>query len=155
MKVRNGLFAFIGAISLCAPFAARAVCLTPDGEAMAGRPSVAQEYKNSDYVVKGFVESAKVIPDPEDPQGFLGAEYKIHVSDIYKGAPLRKITLYTGNDSGRFFMEVPGLYVLFLHKREGNRNYVVDNCGNSKELTGDDDKTVKILEILKPLKNAK
>lgn len=118
------LIAFLGlTIISCDAFA---VC--SDGR----HPSVAQEYKLSDFVGVGVVIAKKDFSFPDDPQGVEKTVYRIKISKRLKGAMSSPITITSDNTSSRFPMNTGKSYLVFL--RVFGDETVVDSCGNSGEL---------------------
>jgi hypothetical protein len=100
-----------------------AVCLNPDY-------SLKAEYGRADQVVAVRVVNARLVKDPEDPEGFAGITYTVEVFRRWRGPATSKLEVYSENSSGRFEMEVGRGYLLFLTKYRGN-SFTANNCGNS------------------------
>jgi hypothetical protein len=64
------------------------------------------------------------------------------VTQILKGPNQKELTVYTGDDSGRFPLEVGRQYLLFADRVQ--RRLDIDNCGNSASLS---DATKSLQEI--------
>jgi hypothetical protein len=95
---------------------------------------VSDEFYVSDLVLTGTVLYAENVVDPTDPKGVTGTFYTMEVDATFRGKAPRLLKLYSENSTARFPMELHRRYVLFLTLDIG-RNWVVDNCGNSGELS--------------------
>lgn len=112
---------------------AHALCLggQPDSSAVA-------EYVDAQFVMIARVEERRLVVDPsEDPEGYEGVLYRVHVEHLYKGQlPNGRqpsfLRLYTPNTSARFGMDLAGRYLLFV--RSDEEGHWVNSCGNSVKL---------------------
>ena len=109
------------------------------------RTTVAQEFKDSRWVVRAHVVSADYHWSDEDESWTL---YRLEVVQSFKGDLPRRFTFFTMRTSGGFYMDgdggVPDLdgdYLLFLTRRPWPRSdppaargalWVNYNCGQSK-----------------------
>lgn len=90
-------------------------------------PTVACQFLNSDAVFVGTVISERRVPGHgEEIDGWL---YDLTVQELFRGPHTRTIEVYTGNDSGRFPLDVGKQYLLFAS--EFNGRFEIDYCGNS------------------------
>jgi hypothetical protein len=112
----------LGLVALLATADSQAVCLLDDY-------SVEAEYQRSEAVVLASVASERVVPDPDDPEGFAGIIYTLRVQESFRGTRLKTMEVFSENSSGRFPMEKGKAYILFLYRQEGRLS--ADNCGNS------------------------
>lgn len=90
------------------------------------------------------------MPGGFDP--YLGAEYELNVVEAYKGAPPSKLTLFSGNHSGRTPLDVGDTYLLFVFEGEdelGIKRLVTDRCGNSKYLPAGNATLAKVKAMAK------
>jgi hypothetical protein len=108
------------ALSLAAP-AARAFCIYND--VFSAKTSIPQEFRDSKWVVRAIVLSAK---DKWSDEEDSWAVYVIKVTHAYKGKPPKYLRFFTYRDSGGFYMDRPwmnlpdghdigGTYLLFLN----------------------------------------
>lgn len=112
---------------------AHALCLggQPDSSAVA-------EYVDAQFVMIARVEEQRLVVDPiEDPEGYEGVLYRVHVEHLYKGqlpsgSRPSFLWLYTPNTSARFGMDLAERYLLFV--RSDEEGHWVNSCGNSVEL---------------------
>jgi len=105
---------------------AHAVCVN-------GHPSVASEYSHSRVIVIASVVSEKPIPGTADGYFLDGTTYTVRVSRQFLGSPTPTLELFSENSSGRFDMAIGTEYLLFIYQDRGR--LLVDNCGNSVELS--------------------
>jgi hypothetical protein len=90
------------------------------------KTTIAQEFKDSKWVVKAKVVSAKDhFPDEDQPWTL----YQLEVQHAYKGQPPRQLKFFTFRNSGAFYMDkawvalpaghdIGGEYLLFLNPLE-------------------------------------
>lgn len=109
-------------VALLAIADSQAVCLLDDY-------SIEGEYQRSEAVVLASVASERVVPDPDDPKGFAGIIYTLHVQESFRGTPSKTMEVFSENSSGRFPMEKGKAYILFLYRQQGRLS--ADYCGNS------------------------
>jgi len=114
---------FICLFAIC-PFRLQAYC--PDPEI---RPN--GEFFKANSVFTGRVISARTVPDKGDAEG--GWFYTLRVNETFRGPVLREFTVFTGDDSNRFPLEVGSKYLLFAYRR--HHRFVIDDCGNSALLS--------------------
>jgi hypothetical protein len=99
------------------------------------RTTVDQEYADSARVVVADVVSAsnRFHLDRDDDWGTL---YKLKVVKALKGSSGNDLSLFTPRDSGGFYLNVGGRYLLFLDAAAVNAargTFVVNyNCGQSR-----------------------
>lgn len=100
--------------------------------------SVAEELKESEFVLIGSTISRKILVDPiEDPKGYEAEIFQVKVERVVSGKPKEYVTkeyltLYNYNASSRFLMEIGKKYFLFVS--EGADGYWINSCGNSSEI---------------------
>jgi len=117
--------------------------------------SVAREFKRAKYVV--LVRSLKETwldengkptwPTPPYRAGgrmplgmdpYLGAIYELEVTEVFKGAPARRLKVFSSNTTARTPLPVGGEYLLFMGEHDGpdeaGLTLYIDNCGNSSDL---------------------
>lgn len=93
-------------------------------------PSVACDFLNSAAVFTGKVVSVR----PEEEGGFTdGWYYRLSVLQLFRGPHQEVIEVYTGNDSGRYPLEVGEQYLIFAYVYE--KRLEIDNCGDSVPLS--------------------
>jgi hypothetical protein len=100
--------------------------------------SLADEFRQSTFVLTGRVIAESVVD--RGPNRIGGKNYVVVVTEILRGKPPKKITIFSEDSSGRFPM-VPGArYILFVTKQTveafSDPVYTVDNCGHSGRLPG-------------------
>ena len=102
-------------LALAAPSGAQALCAY-QGE-LSAETTVAQEFADSDWVVRARVVSSlnswedDVADDDEsDPW----TTYRVEVVETFKGAPPSSFTVFTERNSGGFYLDADGDYLLFL-----------------------------------------
>lgn len=72
------------------------------------------------------------MPGGFDP--YLGANYRVRVSRVFKGQPTRLLTIFSENSTARTPMAVGEDYLIFVfngHDDLGHAVLVSSNCGNS------------------------
>lgn len=105
--------------------------------------SLADEVKQSDFIIVGKLESYRRVVDPADPEGYDATLYRVHVDEVLRGpvpdyARKTYLTIYNENTSARFPFDDPARpgegkrYLMLV--RSGPDGYRVDDCGNSGEL---------------------
>jgi hypothetical protein len=98
--------------------------------------SLEQEFGQSRFVVVGRVIAESAVD--RGPEGVGGTNYVVAVTEILRGRPPKKITIFSENSSGRFPMVRGATYVLFVTKQTVEAFpkpvYTVDNCGHSGQL---------------------
>lgn len=83
---------------------------TAFGFCFAPHPSVACQFLNSDAVFTGKVISVRPVED----RGFTdGWYYQLSVIQLFRGPQKKVIEVYTGNDSGRYPLDLGKEYLLF------------------------------------------
>ncbi len=103
---------------------AGAVCLQPHPV------RVCTEFFHSENVLVARVVAKRQIPVTPEPDNIEGWYYKLKTIQTYRGGPLPKDEVYTGNDESLFPMKVGEVYLLFINKNLEGRP-VPDACGNS------------------------
>lgn len=96
-----------------------------------GNLSVAKEYHESAAVFIGTTLSARTLAGHGDTLDVT--VYRVRVDERLRGSPSHVVTILSENSSGRFPQTVGVRYLLFVYRDNGN--FVVDNCGNSGQLT--------------------
>src|SRR5258708_19070531 len=82
------------------------------------KPTLAQEFADSKWVVRAKVLSAR---DRYSDTDDSWTTYRIEVRQSFKGAPLRRLVFFTLRDSGGFYLDngmshdMGGDYLLFLN----------------------------------------
>lgn len=104
------------------PGASFATCLD-------GQPSVAKEAHESSMVVVGTATEEHLVPDPEDPAGYIFTIYVVQVNEVLKRPAPKSLWLYSENTTARYPMHL-GVPNLFFITKTPTDNFV-DNCGNS------------------------
>jgi hypothetical protein len=103
--------------------------------------SVAQERKQSDFVIIGQLSDVRNVVDPQDPQGYDARLFQVKVKKLVSGSPpgyalTEYFTVFNENTSARFPIDERDLgkeYLMFV--RSGPDGYWIDSCGNSDELS--------------------
>jgi len=148
----------IGAVAfLVRPSAALAVCMY-HGQLYA-KPTLAQEFRDSDLVVRGEVVGSEDVHDPE-----LGVFYHVRVKQTFKGRPIAVLLDYSERDSGGFYLDAGTEYLLFLNpidpgdavvylgqnwaKRAPGAMMVNYSCGQSRPWSEVPSKERKLLNAL-------
>ena len=94
-------------------------------------PSVACDFLNSDAVFTGKVVHVRAVADTE---GFTdGWYYELQVLQLFRGPHGSVIEVYTGNDTGRYPLELGEKYLIFAYIYE--KKLEIDNCGDSAPLS--------------------
>lgn len=107
------------------------------------RTSLRQEYADARWVVRARVLSATrgVVEAGMPDAGMLWIVYRLQVVRSYKQEPPQQITFYTMRNSGGFYMDIGGDYLLFLNpipphqgqpRAERGAAFVNYNCGQSR-----------------------
>ena|SRR5690349_24075174 len=107
---------------LLGPTQADALCLGNDY-------SLNSEYGKADHVVAARVINARLVKDPEDPEGYAGVIYTVEIFRRWRGRNIGTLDVYSENTSARFDMDPGRSYLLFLSEFQGT--FFADNCGNS------------------------
>jgi hypothetical protein len=89
-----------------------------------------QEYKQSDAVVVGTVESSRPVPQSWDTLD--GTNYVVHIDQKVKGKQSGEIILFSEHSEDRFNLEIGKQYLLFL--TNNYQHWQVNKCGNSGTL---------------------
>jgi hypothetical protein len=74
------------------------------------KTTLAQEFRDSDLVVRGEVVSSEEVHDP-----VLGVFYHVRVKQTFKGKPTAVLVDYSERDSGGFYLDVGTEFLLFLN----------------------------------------
>ncbi|HLY61871.1 MAG TPA: hypothetical protein VKV95_14080 [Terriglobia bacterium] len=111
---------FVLCISLSSALPAAAVCLQPN-------PTIRAEFSHSDAVFVGTVISERALLS--DGESIDGWYYSLRVEEAIRGLSSHDIAVYTGNDSGRYPLQVGRQYLLFVTNYEGRLE--IYGCGNS------------------------
>ena len=99
----------VAAVTLLgSPVRAVAVCMYHDK--LYAKTTLAQEFRDSDLVVRGEVISNEEVHDPE-----LGVLYHVKVKRTFKGNPTAVLVDYSERDSGAFYLDVGTEFLLFLN----------------------------------------
>jgi len=85
------------------------------------------EYFKASNVFMGSVISEHFVDDKGDIEG--GWFHRIAVSKTFRGPAKAEITVFTGNDSNRFNLEVGKDYLLFAYRF--HTRLIINACGNS------------------------
>jgi hypothetical protein len=94
-------------------------------------PSVACDFLNSDAVFAGKVIQIHAVSDSE--RFTDGWYYKLQVLQLFRGSNASVIEVYTGNDSGRYPLQLGKRYLIFAYVYE--KKLEIDNCGDSVPLS--------------------
>ena len=129
--MRNAvLSATVLAIAYAGCQTARAVCL--DDAGMSGyHIPLEKEFAESELVVIGRVLSERETPNAparSDP----GHTYTVEVREVFRGAPRKRVELFTEYNSGQFPMDIGKTYLIFASAREGV--FSVSPCGSAGEV---------------------
>jgi len=101
---------------------------------------VKQEYKQSEAVVIGTVDSARLTAKTCDT--FDGTDFVVHVDQKIKGKQSGEIVVFSEHSDHAFPMEVGSQYLLFL--TDNYQHWEVNKCGNSGAMD-DEGKVIKSL----------
>jgi hypothetical protein len=107
---------------------------------------VPQEYKQSQAIVIGTVESSRPVPQSWD--AFDGTAFTVHVDQKVKGKQSGEITVFSEHSDDEFNLKVGEQYLLFL--TDNYQHWEVNKCGNSGVL---DDEGPVIKQIAHMLGN--
>lgn len=92
---------------------------------------MACNFLNSDAVFTGKVVHVRAVADTE---GFTdGWYYELQVLQLFRGLHDSVIEVYTGNDTGRYPLELGQEYLIFAYFYE--KKLEIDNCGDSQPLS--------------------
>jgi hypothetical protein len=92
-------------------------------------PTIADEYASSTYVIRGILESERKVTTSDDPEGVAATIYTVRPLELFKGAAIDVLIIWSENTTSRFPMIKGTQYLLFL--KESPDGFYVDNCGNS------------------------
>jgi hypothetical protein len=91
----------------------------------------AQEYKQSDAVIIGTVESSRPVPQSWDTLD--GTNFVVHIDQKVKGKQSGEIIIFNEHtDDGGFRLDIGKQYLLFL--TNNYQHWQVNKCGNSGPL---------------------
>jgi len=112
-----------------APLPVRSICALSDH-------SLAGEVERSERIVRAVALDAHVEGYDEVYGLFVGVSYRVRVLETFAGAPVREITVFSENTTGRFPLDIGVPYVLFLQRDDlvlesGEAGWIADSCGNS------------------------
>jgi len=99
---------------------------TASGFCFQPHPSAACNFLNSDAVFTGKVIQVRTVAGE-------GWHYKLHVLQLFRGPDTEVIEVYTGDDSGRYPLELGREYLIFAYVYE--KKLEIDNCGDSAPLS--------------------
>ena len=111
--------------------------------------SVAEEIKESKFVVVGKVTSRRIVVDSEsDPEGYEAEIFQVSVESVLRGRPPKYVmgqylSLFNFNASSRFPMAVGEKYLLFVSS--GSDGFWINSCGNSAEFA-DSQETIRLIK---------
>lgn len=105
---------------------------------------VKQEYKQSEAVVIGTVESARRMPQTWDT--FDGTDFVVHVDQKIKGKQSGEIVVFSEHSDRAFPMKVGSQYLLFL--TDNYQHWEVNECGNSGAMEDEGTVIKKIVHML-------
>ncbi|HEV2274375.1 MAG TPA: hypothetical protein VGR96_09430 [Acidobacteriaceae bacterium] len=92
--------------------------------------AVRQEYKFSQEILVGTVESARPVPQTWDTLD--GTNYLVHIDQKVKGKQSGEITIFDEHSADGFKLQTGKQYLLFLSNNY--QHWIVNKCGNSGEL---------------------
>jgi hypothetical protein len=92
--------------------------------------SVSQEFKESQAVVIGTVESSRPVPQTWD--SFDGTDFVVRVDQKVKGKESGEITVFSEHSADGYNLEIGKQYLLFLTFQ--SPHWIVNHCGNSGAL---------------------
>jgi hypothetical protein len=116
-------------------------------------PTLQQEVKASDAIVVGTVVHVQGLnEDQTNPDGWTSFVYSVRVKKIIRGRTSTNILLSASNDSGGYRMSPGESHLLFL-SRQGTF-FIVDNCGNSRDLRKDPTAVDRVKLVLRSEKHA-
>lgn len=101
--------------------------------------TVADEIKETNFIVIGKVTSRKIIVDPiEDPEGYEAELFQVKVESVLYGTPPEYVikgylTLHNANTSSRFNMDIGESYLMFVS--DYMDGFFINSCGNSGTVT--------------------
>lgn len=125
-SIRPIAWSFAWMLASLMPGASMATCLD-------GQPSVAKEAQDSSMVVVGTAKEEHLVPDPDDPAGYVFTIYVVQVNEVLKGPAPKSLWLYSENTTARYPMDLGVPNLLFITKTP--MDAFVDNCGNSAPMT--------------------
>lgn len=117
--------------------------------ALCSGDTIPNEFREADVVVRARVISEVSAWDDQPSADYVetwgdGAPvvlYGLEVVETFKGVPQRRINFFQTRDSGAFYLEPDGEYLLFLHRRASGAGqpaaargsvYVRYACGQSR-----------------------
>ena len=140
-------------VAAIAPLNAHAVCLDPRDLSAYYYPTLEQEVKISDAIVVGTVVHVQGLnEDKTDPDGWTSFIYSIRVTQVLRGHTPLDIVLKAPNDTGGYRMAADESHLLFLSKR--GTFFIVDPCGNSRNLRKDQAVVDRVKSVLQSRKHA-
>jgi len=111
-------------------------------------PSVACNFLNSDAVFTGRVISVR----PTEKDGSIdGYYYRLSVLQLFRGPHEKIIEVYTGNDSGGYYLDSGKEYLIFASTSKGELQ--IGNCDDSAPLS-EASQTIRELKRLRIPKDA-
>lgn len=90
-------------------------------------PTVICDFLNSDAVFSGKVLSVQTVNDGD------AFEYRVGVLQVFRGPHDQTINIYTGNDSGRYTLDLNSEYLIFAYKYKDQ--LWISNCDDSVPLS--------------------
>ena len=91
---------------------------------------VHQEYKQSEAVLIGTVESSRPVPQTWD--SLDGTNFTVHIDQKVKGKQSGEIVIFDEHSEDGFNLQVGQQYLFFLSNNY--QHWVVNKCGNSGPL---------------------
>jgi len=124
---------------------AHALCIY--GGNLYAKTTIEQEFRDASIVIKGTVLSEKeiVLTAAGEKDSEPGVVYRIRVDHVFKGMPANVIENFSEHNSGGFYLDIGGQYLLFLNPMADSDqakgvassalrvNY---NCGQSQPWNG-------------------
>jgi hypothetical protein len=92
--------------------------------------AVPQEFKQSQVIIIGTVESARQTPQSWDTLD--GTNFIVHIDQKVKGKQSGEITVFSEHSEDGFDLQVGKQYLLFL--TNNYQHWQVNKCGNSTTL---------------------
>ena len=116
--------AFLWSVMLFLSTAAFGFCLQP-------HPSIACDFLNSSAVFTGRVISVHMVEKDGSTDGYY---YRLSVLQMFRGSREKIVEVYTGNDSGGYYLDLGKEYLIFASRDPNNSQLTISNCDNNAPL---------------------
>jgi tissue inhibitor of metalloproteinase len=104
---------------------------TAFGFCFAPHPTVACQFLNSDAVFTGKVISVRPVEKDDSTDGYY---YRLSVIQMFRGSHEKIVEVYTGNDSGGYYLDSGKEYLIFATADPNNGELDISNCDDNAPL---------------------